>query len=69
MNLINKCTSNEIELVKKAGIELEDKDYSKEELKKCQLQIVEYIVSHSSKNGDIDKLRNEYSGIFRTIEG
>ena len=49
MNFINKCTSNEIELIKKAGIELEDKDYSKEELKKCQLQIVEYIYHIAQK--------------------
>ena len=45
-----------------------NKDYSKEELKKCQLQIEEYIISHSSKNGDIDKLSNQYSSIFKIIE-
>ena len=40
-----------------------------EQEKRCQLQIAEYMVSHSSKNGDIDSLSNKYSSIFRTIEG
>ena len=67
MNLLNNCTKREIELIKEAGIILEDKDYSEDELKICGSEIIEYIMSHSTKNGDIDKLRNEYSGIFRTI--
>jgi hypothetical protein len=68
MNLLNECNRSEIELIEKAGITIENKDYSKEELKKCQLQIEEYIISHSSKNGDIDKLSNQYSSIFKIIE-
>lgn len=68
MNLLNKCTKGEIELIERAGIILEDKDYSGEELKICGNEIIEYIMSHSTKNGDIDKLRNQYSSIFRTIE-
>lgn len=68
MNLLNECTRSEIQLIEKAGITIENKDYSKEELKRYQLQIVEYIMSHSTKNGDIDKLSNQYSSILRTIE-
>ena len=67
MNLLNKCTKSEIELIEKAGIILEDKDYNEEELKICGSDIIEYIMSHSTKNGDIDKLRNDYNSIFRTI--
>ena len=63
MNLLNECSKNEIELLKKAGIRLENKDYTVEELKKCERDITEYIMSHSSKNGDISKLRSEYSKI------
>ena len=68
MNLLNNCTKREIELIEKAGIILEDKDYSEEELKICCNEIIGYIMSHSTKNGDIDKLRNQYISIFRTIE-
>ena len=64
MNLINKCTTKEIELMKQAGVYIEDKDYNNEELKKCEQQIVEFIMSHSCKNNEIDKLQNQYSSIF-----
>lgn len=65
MNLLNECTKNEIDLIKKAGVNIEDKDYTVEELKRCGTEITEYIMSHSSKNGDISKLSYEYSEIFR----
>ena len=44
MNLLNKCTKGEIELIEKAGIILEDKDYNEEELKICGSDIIEYIM-------------------------
>lgn len=67
MNLLNNCTEKEIELIEKAGFIVEDKNYTKEELEKCQYQITDYIMSHSSKNGDIDKLNKKYSNIFLKI--
>ncbi len=68
MNLLNECTKNEIELIKKAGVKIEDTDYSTEELKRFETEITEYIMSHSSKNGDISKLSSEYSSIFRVFD-
>ena len=68
MNLLNKCTKNEIKLIEQSGIRLENKDYSTEELKRYEIEITEYIMSHNSKNGDISKLCNKYSGIFRTFD-
>lgn len=68
MNLLNECTKNEIELIKNAGVKIEDKDYTLEELKRCETEITEYIMSHSSKNGNISKLNSEYSDIFRILE-
>lgn len=65
MNLLNKCTKKEIELIKKAGITLEDKEYTNEELKKYESQMIDFIMNHSSK--DINKLNIQYSSIFRTI--
>lgn len=67
MNLLNECTNKEIELIRQAGVVVEDKDYTNEELERCETQIVDYIMSHSSKNKEIDKLHNQYSSIFRTI--
>lgn len=67
MNLLNECTNKEIELIRQAGVVVEDKDYTNEELERYETQIVDYIMSHSSKNKEIDKLHNQYSSIFRTI--
>ena len=67
MNLLNECTNKEIELIRQAGVVIEDKDYTNEELERCETQIVDFIMSHSSKNKEIDKLHNQYSSIFRTI--
>lgn len=67
MNLIESCTKTEIDLIKKAGIIVENKDYTREELKKCETEIIEYIMSQSSKNGNISNLRNQYENIFSKI--
>ena len=68
MNLLSKCNENEIKLIKKAGVELENKDYSKEELKEYEMQIVEFIMSHSLKSNEIYKLQSQYRNIFNIID-
>lgn len=67
MNLLSKCTDNEKNLIKQAGVIIENKDYTEDELKQFGNQMEEYIMSHSSKNNDIDKLQNNFSRIFRII--
>jgi len=67
MNLLNKCTTNEIKLLENIGLNVEDKDYSREELRKYEVYIEEYIMSHSSKNGDISRLSNQYNRILNTL--
>ncbi len=64
MNILNVCTKNEIELIENAGFKVENKDYTKDELRRCEAQITDYIMSHSTKNGDIGNLSREYSNIF-----
>lgn len=66
MNLLNKCTNNEINLMKEAGIVVENKEYTNEDLKKVEHDIVEYIMNHSSK--DIQNIQSKYQSIFRTID-
>ena len=46
---------------------IEDREYTKEDLQRCESEIMSYIMSHSSKNGDINKLQNQYSNVFRII--
>lgn len=54
--------------MEQAGVVLEDEDYNSEQLERFEQEIIDYIMSHSSKNNEIDKLRDKYSGIFRIIE-
>lgn len=49
MNLLNKCTTNEIKLLENIGINLENKEYTKEELRIYENQIEDFIMSHRTK--------------------
>lgn len=60
-------TENEIELLEKAGVKIEEKGYTKEALKRAELSIEEFIMSHSTKSQEIGKLSNEYNGILNKI--
>lgn len=60
--------TKELELLRKAGVKIENKqDITNEEKHYIFRQVSEFIMSHSSKNGDIRRLQNEYESIFRTI--
>lgn len=67
MNLFKKCNENEIKLLRDIGMELENKEYSNEELIKCEVKIEEFIMSHSLKNNDMNRVRNLYSSILNKI--
>lgn len=67
MNLKNKLNEKEIKLLEKSGVYVEDKEYNKQELERCAFNIQDYIMSHSSKNGDMNKISNQYNGILNII--
>lgn len=67
MNILNNCNETEIKLLKNIGIELKDKEYSSEELRKYETEIESFIMSQSTKNGDLDKAMRNYSGILRKL--
>ena len=67
MKLIDKFTRNEINLLNNAGAYIDDRDYSKEEIKDIQMEISNFIMCHSSKNGDIKRLTIEYNSVLNTI--
>lgn len=67
MNLKKEFKNEEIELLQIAGINVEDREYNKEELRKCEISIEEFIMSHSSKNNDIPKLSNQYNRILNML--
>ena len=67
MNLVKVFTENKLKLIEEAGVIIEDKEYSQEELRNCEMQIEEYIMSKSSKNGDVSKYGMEYSDILNDL--
>lgn len=67
MNLLKECNETEIKLLQDIGIELEDKEYSNEELRRYEISIEEFIMSHSSKNDDISRVSNQYNSVLNKI--
>lgn len=67
MNLYKVMNEKEIKLLENAGIKVEDKDYVQEDVKIMEQHLIDYIMSASSKNGEIDKRRNQFESVFRTI--
>lgn len=68
MNLLNTCTTAELKLLQSVGINIENKEYKKEELERFEYQIEDYIMSHSTKNNDIDRLNNEFSNVLYKMQ-
>lgn len=65
MKLCEELPQKDIKLL---GHRLMDKDYSKEELKSLLSNIESDIVNCSTKNGDIDKMSNQYRDIINFLE-
>ena len=62
MNLKKEFKNEEIELLQVAGINVEDKNYTKEEVEHFKIKVTEYIMSQSSK--DINTLSTKFSKIL-----
>ena len=67
MNLYSKFTQKELNLLDKIGVKIQDRDYNKDELSRYENNIEEYIMSHSTKNGDISRLNNEYARVLNIL--
>ena len=67
MNLKNSLNEKEINLLEKVGVYVEDRDYNKQELERCAFNIQDYIMSHSLKNGDVNKISIQYDRILNIL--
>jgi len=68
MNLYNDFSKKDKELLKNIGREIEDREYSQEEVRKLLINIEEEIVNCSTKNNDINYMNNKYSNILKVLE-
>ena len=55
-------SKNDIELFGEAGINVENKNYSKEEVENLKIKVTEFIVSQSTK--DIDTYNKKFSSLL-----
>lgn len=67
MNIYKEFNESERDLISKVT-SIEDRNYTSEETKQIENDIIENIFLHSSKNGGIQKARLEYSDILDKLE-
>lgn len=65
MNLFKKCVNSDLILLQNAGIQIENRDYSIEELNIIENKITDFIISSSKV--EIPKLINKYTNIFNLL--
>ncbi len=65
MNLKIELSSEQQKLLQEVGFEIENREYSKEEIKQCECNIANHIVSQSAKN--ITKETIKYNEIMNIL--
>lgn len=55
-------SNKDIQLFNEAGINVENKNYTNDEVEKLKIKITDYIVSQSTK--DIDKYSKKFSSLL-----
>ena len=55
-------SNKDIQLFNKAGINVENKNYTNDEVERLKIKITDYIVSQSTK--DIDKYSKKFSSLL-----
>ena len=64
MNFKTDLSNANQELLSQLGIEIEDRNYSIEEIKKCENNIATHIMRKSLKNMDLAKESVKYSSLM-----
>lgn len=67
MNLKIDLTEKNQQLLQELGIKIEDKAYSRDEIKSFTNKIGEYIFSQSTKNGDLSKATEKYNDVLNVF--
>lgn len=67
MNILNQCNDKEKVLLKEIGIEIENKEYSTDEVKEVEAKINDYIMSLSIKNGDLQSAVLNYGNLLNKL--
>lgn len=68
MNYKRDLSEQNQKLLLKVDINVEDREYSAEEVDKNINDIANYIISKSSKNGDMEKAQLEYMPLINALQ-
>lgn len=68
MNLSNTFNAEQTKLLNQAGILIQNKDYSKDEVSLFVSEIMKYVMNNSIKNKDISNSLKEYSDIIDILD-
>ena len=68
MNYKKDLSEQNQKLLSIIDIDVEDREYSTEEIGRNINDISNYIISRSSKNGDLDKTRIEYMPLANILQ-
>ena len=67
MNFKTDLSNANQELLSQLGIKIEDRNYSTEEIKKCEYNIATHIMSKSLKNMDLEKESVKYGNLMNIL--
>lgn len=56
-------TNKDIQLFNNAGIDVENKNYTKEEVEEFKIKVIDFIMSQSTK--DIDKYNKQFMDLLQ----
>lgn len=67
MNFKTDLSTRNQKLLKDIEYQIEDKEYSPEEIKQCECYVANHIMSLSSKNGDISKETVKFNELMNIL--
>ena len=67
MNLKNELSLKNQNLLKELGINIENRDYSQEEIKYFENEVFTHIMSKSSKNNEISNELSKYNELANIL--
>ena len=67
MNLKTDLAEKNQELLQEIGYKIENREYSPEEIKKCESYIANHIMSQSSKNNGIAKETIKFNDLINIL--
>ena len=67
MNFKTDLTTKNQKLLREIGYKIENKEYSPEEIKNCELYIANHIMSQSSKNNNIARETIKFNDLINIL--